>query len=70
MNTLGRFVMLATLLLITKTVLISAEEQADTRICQDGYAHDKVFADRIRYSCKPGPATGKKVMCHNIRKFL
>ena len=70
MNTLGWFVMLATLLLITKTVLVSVQKQADARFCSDGYAHDKVFPDRTRYSCKPGPATGKTVMCHNIRKFL
>ena len=66
MNTLGWFVRLATLLLITKTVLISARKPADTRICPDGYAHDRVFPDWIRYSCKPVSATGKKchVSCH------
>ena len=62
--------MLATLLLITKTVLIFARNLADTRIFPDGYAHDKVFPDRIRYSCKQGRATGKKVMCHTIRKYV
>ena len=70
MNTLGWFVMLVAKLLITRTVLISAHKPADIRICPDGYAHDKLFPDLIRYTCKPGPATGKKVMCDNIRKFL
>ena len=70
MNALGWFVVLVTQLLTTKTVLISAQENPSPRICPDGYAHDTLIPKANIFTCKPGPATGKKVMCHNIRKFL
>jgi len=36
-------------------------------VCPDGAAHDKIFPDKIKFTCKPGP--GSNVKCKEYGKY-